>query len=68
MRGLRGGLRNLVVGAILAVGLVLMVLGHPLLGLPVVLLGTWQVIQIGRGRSRLVVDQREADREGKPQI
>lgn len=63
---LRRAVRNLVVWAALAGGLVIMVLGQALIGLAVLAFGLWQLALIGRGRGGLFVDQREADKPGKP--
>jgi hypothetical protein len=60
--------RDLVVGVLWVATVVAFVLGQPLLGLLVGVVAVWQLLAIARGRGGLFVDQRAADRPGKPQI
>jgi hypothetical protein len=62
-------LRDIVVGAICAGALVAFVLHYPIIGLVLGLIGLWQVGRIMRGRKSIIgIDQRWADREGKPSV
>lgn len=62
-------LRDIVVGAICAGSLVAFVLHYPLIGLVLGVLGLWQVIRVFKGRPSIIgIDQRWADREGKPNV
>ncbi len=62
------GLRNLVITGVFAGGLVALVLGAGLLGLALCLFAVWQFTLVLRAKPGLLVDQRWADREGKPRI
>ena len=68
MRAVRRTGRDLVVGVLCLATVVAFVLGQPLLGLLVGVVAVWQLLAIARGRGGLFVDQRAADRPGKPQI
>ncbi|WP_433803256.1 hypothetical protein [Actinomycetospora sp. CA-084318] len=69
MRAIVLALRDIVVGAICAGALVAFVLDHALIGLVLGLIGLWQVIRIMNGRPSIIgIDQRWADREGKPNV
>ena len=69
MRGIVLALRDIVVTAICAGALVALVLGHPLIGLVLGVIGIWQVVRIFNGRASIIgIDQRWADREGKPNV
>lgn len=68
MVSMQQGLRNLVIIAVLAGGLVALVLGAGLLGLALCVFGVWQLTLVLRAKPGLLVDQRWADREGKPRI
>ena len=68
MKMLRRTLREAVLGLLGAVALVALVLGHTIIGLVVGVLVLWQVITVARGNPGLFVDQREADKEGKPTL
>jgi hypothetical protein len=64
----RQGLLNLVLLGVLAGGLVSLVLGAGILGLALCAFALWQFTLLYRGKGGLLVDQRWADREGKPRI
>lgn len=69
MRAIVLALRDIVVGGICAGALVAFVLGYPIIGLILGVLGLWQVIRIMRGRASIIgIDQRWADQEGKPNV
>ena len=62
-------LRDIVVGAICAGGIVAFVLHWPIIGAILGVIGIWQVVRIMRGRPSLIgIDQRWSDREGRPNI
>ena len=60
--------RDTVLGAILAGGLVALVLDQAIIGLLLCAFALWQFALIYWGKGGLLVDQRWADREGKPNI
>ena len=62
-------LRDIVVGAICAGAIVAFVLHSPIIGAILGVIGIWQVVRTMRGRASLIgIDQRWADREGRPNI
>lgn len=68
MKRTRRTARDIVIWLALTGGLVLMVLGQPYIGLAVLAFGTWQLIVAMRRDGGLFVDQRGADRPGKPTV
>ncbi len=69
MRAIVLGLRDIVVGAICAGGIVAFVLGYWVIGLVLGVIGIWQVARIVRGRRSIIgIDQRWADQEGRPNL
>jgi glucose uptake protein GlcU len=68
VRAVRRTVRDLVVGLLWVATVVAFVLGQPVLGLLIGVVAAWQLVAIARGRGGLFVDQRGADRPGKPQI
>lgn len=69
MRAIVLALRDIVVGAICAGALVAFVLHYPLIGLVLGVIGLRQVVRIFNGRASIIgIDQRWADREGKPNV
>ncbi|MEJ2871380.1 hypothetical protein WCD74_26720 [Actinomycetospora sp. OC33-EN08] len=69
MKSIVLALRDIVVGAICTGAIVAFVLGYPLIGAVLGVIGVWQVVRIMRGRASIIgIDQRWADREGKPNV
>ncbi|WP_018331401.1 hypothetical protein [Actinomycetospora chiangmaiensis] len=69
MRSIVLALRDVVVTAICAGALVAFVLHYPIIGLVLGVIGLWQVVRIFNGRPSIIgIDQRWADREGKPNV
>lgn len=68
MRRTRHTLRDIVLWAVLTGGLVALVLGQTIIGLVVLAFGLWQLALALSGRGGLFVDQREADKPGKPTL
>ena len=60
--------RDTVLGGVLTGGLVALVLGHGVIGLVLVVFAVWQFTLLYRGKGGLLVDQRWAAKEGKPNL
>ena len=60
--------RDVVIGLLGTVALVTLVRGPWFVGVALGVLACWQLAAAARGRPVLFVDQREADREGKPNL
>lgn len=60
--------RDLVVWAVLTGGIVALVLGQGIIGAVLCVFAVWQFYLINAGKGGLFVDQRDADREGKPNL
>lgn len=65
---MRRFVRDTVLGAVLTGGLVALVLGQGIVGLVLCVFAAWQFVLVYRGKGGLLVDQRWADKEGKPRI
>lgn len=68
MKRVRRNVRDFVLWAVLTGGLVALVLGQAVIGAILVAFAVWQFILIGAGRGGLFVDQRAADKPGKPTV
>lgn len=68
MKTARRTARDIVIWVALTGGIVGMVLGQTLIGLAVLAFGLWQLIIAARRGGGLFVDQRAADRPGKPTV
>lgn len=64
----RRGSRDFVLWVVLTGGIVALVLGHGVIGLVLCAFAVWQFALAYWGKGGLFVDQRWADREGKPNI
>jgi hypothetical protein len=64
----RRSARNLVIWLVLTAGLVATVLGQPIIGVVLLAFGFWQLILAVRSNAGLFVDQRAADRPGRPTV
>jgi hypothetical protein len=60
--------RNLVIWVVATAGIVAMVLGQPIIGAVLLAFTLWQMVLVARHGGGLFVDQRAADRPGKPTI
>jgi hypothetical protein len=60
--------RDLVIWATLTGGLVALVLGQGIIGLVLLAFSVWQLVLVARRNGGLFVDQRAADRPGKPTV
>jgi len=65
---IRRNVRDFVIWAVLTGGIVALVLGHHIIGAVLLAFAVWQFILIGAGRGGLLVDQRAADKPGKPTV
>lgn len=68
MRRARRTVRDVVIWAVLTGGIVALVMGQHIIGAVLIAFAVWQFIVIGTGRGGLFVDQRAADRPGKPTV
>ena len=68
MLRIRRNIRDFVIWAVLTGGIVALVLGQHIIGVVLLAFAVWQFILIGAGRGGLLVDQRAADKPGKPTI
>ncbi|MEJ2865803.1 hypothetical protein [Actinomycetospora flava] len=68
MKWARRTARDIVIWVALTGGIVLMVLGQGIIGGAVLAFGLWQLIIAMRSGGGLFVDQRAADRPGKPTV
>ena len=68
MKRMRVLARDTVLGAVLTGGLVALVLGQGIVGLVLITLSVWQFTLVYRGKGGLLVDQRWAAGEGKPNL
>jgi hypothetical protein len=55
-------------GIVLTGGVVALVLGQWIIGIVLLAFAVWQFVLIGAGRGGLLVDQRAADKPGKPTV
>jgi hypothetical protein len=60
--------RDIVIWVTLTGGIVALVLGQTIIGLLVLAFAIWQLVLVARGGGGLFVDQRAADRPGKPTV
>lgn len=68
MLRIRRNIRDFVIWAVLTGGIVALVLGQHIIGVVLLAFAVWQFILIGAGRGGLLVDQRAADKPGKPTV
>ncbi|MEJ2889340.1 hypothetical protein [Actinomycetospora aeridis] len=68
MKTARRTARDLVIWATLTGGLVALVLDQGIIGLVLLAFAVWQLVLVARRGGGLFVDQRAADRPGKPTV
>ncbi len=68
MKGARRAARDLVIWAVTTGGVVALVLGWSIIGAVLLAFAAWQLVLVARRGGGLFVDQRAADRPGKPTI
>ena len=68
MKAARRTARDIVIWVTLTGGIVALVLGQTIIGLIVLAFAIWQLAAVARGGGGLFVDQRAADRPGKPTV
>lgn len=68
MRSVRRTARDLVIWVALTGGLVALVLGQAIIGAVLLAFAVWQLLLVARRGGGLFVDQRAADRPGKPTV
>lgn len=68
MKAARRAARDIVIWLALTSGIVALVLGWTIIGLVVLAFAIWQLVLVARRGGGLFVDQRAADRPGKPTV
>lgn len=68
MKAARRTARDIVIWLALTSGIVALVLGWTIIGLVVLAFAIWQLVLVARRGGGLFVDQRAADRPGKPTV
>lgn len=68
MKTIRRTARDLVIWALLTGGIVGLVLGWGVIGGILIAVAVWQLVLVARRGGGLFVDQRAADRPGKPTV
>ena len=68
MKRARRTARDLVIWAVLTGGIVALVLGQGIIGAVLLAFAAWQLVLVARRDGGLFVDQRGADRPGKPTV
>ncbi|HWN29312.1 MAG TPA: hypothetical protein VNP37_20270 [Actinomycetospora sp.] len=68
MKKVRRTARDLVIWAVLTGGIVGLVLGWGIIGGVLIVFAVWQLVLVARRGGGLFVDQRAADRPGKPTV
>ncbi|WP_274281943.1 hypothetical protein [Actinomycetospora lutea] len=68
MKTARRAARDIVIWVTMTGGIVALVLGQTVIGLIVLAFAIWQLVLVTRRGGGLFVDQRAADRPGKPTV
>jgi hypothetical protein len=68
VKSARRAARDVIIWAVLTGGIVALVLGQTIIGAVLLVFAGWQLVLVARRGGGLFVDQRAADRPGKPTV